>query len=163
MFGNKKIDYGYRWFAGHHVSGLPGFENKSSSGLMSVVELLRNDQTGFLTFRQGKQVIRLSYQQIVNIQYGTTQTQTTKSRSALGRGLVGGALLGPVGAIAGAASGLKGKTVTSYNLTIAISYHPKDNPEATNLIEIEPTLPQKKKIKQFKAFLGIQETPQQIL
>jgi hypothetical protein len=63
---------------------------------------------------------------VIEVSTPTTQTiavQVEKRKSAGGRALVGGVLLGPVGAIAGAASGLNGtKTVTKFEKRTTNTY-----------------------------------------
>ena len=63
----------------------------------------------FIVSRLNKKMsVSLKYEKITNCEYITEQDIKEKSKSVLGRAAIGGLLLGPVGAVVGGMTGLKG-------------------------------------------------------
>jgi len=69
-------------------------------------------------------------QDIKNIAILTEKELVEKEKSVIGRAVVGGALLGPLGAVVGGMSGVKNKQVTKEKCFMVIDYQGHDGPES---------------------------------
>jgi len=70
----------------------------------------------------------IPFKDIKNLSVCTEKEVQEKSRSVIGRGVVGGVLLGPVGAIVGGLSGVKNKQTTKETCYLVIDYQGSDGP-----------------------------------
>jgi len=68
--------------------------------------------------------VYLPYNKIVGVLHVAEKEITEKSKSVLGRAMLGGVLLGPLGAVVGGISGTNNKTKTTYHLYFIINYKP---------------------------------------
>ncbi len=77
-----------------------------------------------------KNKILLPYSQITDVFHGYQTELVQKERSTIGRAAVGGLLFGGVGAVVGAVSGTKDKTVKETKLYLIISYTSSEGKES---------------------------------
>lgn len=84
-----------------------------------------------------KEPITLAYKQVTNIEMFTEDQIKEKDKSVIGRALVGGILIGPLGAIIGGISGAGTKKKKKNKLFVVINYVSKDG--ETNVISFEDT------------------------
>jgi hypothetical protein len=82
-----------------------------------------------------KEKTTLLYSQITDIEYGSRTEIAEKSKSVIGRALVGGILLGGVGAVIGAVSGTGKKEKKETHLYFIISYTATDGDEKYIMFE----------------------------
>lgn len=71
--------------------------------------------------------IKLSLDKIIDLNFYTENEKIEKDKSSLGRAVVGGALLGPVGAVIGGVSGVGTKTKSKINNFTDITYKTDSN------------------------------------
>lgn len=71
--------------------------------------------------------------QITNVAIVTEQEIVEKSKSVIGRGIAGGLLLGPVGAIVGGLSGVPSKKVKTFSFFLVFNYRSADNAEISTI------------------------------
>ena len=91
----------------------------------SIVKLTLNDDTESLDINvmlDKKPEIHLKYNQIIAVDFLSKEEIKKKSRSVCGRAMVGGLLLGQLGAIIGGMSGIKDKQYTDYTFFAVINY-----------------------------------------
>lgn len=74
-----------------------------------------------------KPEVHLKYDQITGINVITEKDILEKSKSVVGRAVLGGVLLGPLGAIVGGMSGIGSKEKIDKHYFIVINYKTKDN------------------------------------
>ena len=79
--------------------------------------------TNGITIMRGIDFFHLSYQQIISMNYISHKELSTENKSVVGRAVVGGLLLGPLGAIVGGMSGIGTKTKTLGNYYFAINFY----------------------------------------
>ena len=115
---------------------------KELKELGALKEFIGNHEGGIPFINQGAMVSVLLYpdkitvgnkytipfKDIKNLNVCTEKEIKEKSRSVIGRGLVGGALLGPAGAIVGGMSGVKNKQTTKETYYLVIDYQDPDGP-----------------------------------
>ena len=77
-----------------------------------------------------KQPISLNYSQITDVFYGVESEIVQKEKSPIGRALLGGVLLGGVGAVVGAVSGTTPKSKKINRFIFAISYKSSDGKDS---------------------------------
>lgn len=65
---------------------------------------------------------------ITNLNIGTEKEIAEKNRSVIGRAVVGGAVLGPLGAVVGGMSEVKNKQVTKEKCLLVIDYKGNEGP-----------------------------------
>ena len=70
-----------------------------------------------------------------DVSFGTEKELVTKERSPIGRAIVGGALLGPVGALVGGMSGLKDGRKPVYTTLLTIGYIGQDGEQKVLMFE----------------------------
>lgn len=104
-----------------------------------------------------KQEITLNYSQITDVFYGLQTEITEKNKSVIGRALVGGILLGGVGAIVGGISGTGTKKKKDRRMFFIISY--KSNSGEDQFLQFEDTRMYKgsKIAKQLKELCNISD------
>ncbi len=73
-----------------------------------------------------KNKARLSLEQITDVYYGVETEIIQKSKSVIGRAVTGGLLLGGMGAVVGAASGVSPKQKKKHHFIFIISYTSSD-------------------------------------
>lgn len=102
-----------------------------------------------------KQEVRLKYDQVRDVFHGAKTELTEKNKSVIGRAVVGGVLLGPLGAIVGAVSGTGKKLKQDSKLYFIISYANSNGED--KILQFEDTRKYKgKKIaNQLKSLAGI--------
>ena len=71
----------------------------------------------------------LQYSQITDVEYGLTSEIVEKNKSVIGRALTGGILLGGVGAVVGAVSGVGKKQTKERHFYFIINYKSSDGEE----------------------------------
>ena len=84
-----------------------------------------------------KQEVRLKYNQINDVFHGVKSELVESNKSVLGRALVGGILLGGVGALVGAVSGTGKKVKRDTKLYLIIGYTNSNDME--NFLQFEDT------------------------
>jgi nucleoside permease NupC len=90
------------------------------AGTMAEVALYEKHMTLKAAFK--KEVVSLKYDQITDVFYGLKTELKEKNKSVIGRAIVGGALLGPLGAIIGGTSGVGKKSKRDTKTYFIISY-----------------------------------------
>lgn len=91
----------------------------------SIVKLTLNDDTESLDINvmlDKKPEIHLKYNQIIAVDFLSKEEIKRKSRNVGGRAIIGGLLLGQLGAIIGGMSGMKDKQYTDYTFFAVINY-----------------------------------------
>ncbi|MBD3107907.1 hypothetical protein IEO70_05970 [Bacillus sp. AGMB 02131] len=84
-----------------------------------------------------KEPVTLAYDQITDIEAFTEEQIKEKDKSVVGRAVVGGLLIGPLGAIVGGISGIGSKKKKKSKLFVVINYISKDG--ETKSISFEDT------------------------
>lgn len=87
-------------------------------------------------------IMDLHFKQIISLCETTQQELSVKSKSVIGRGVVGGIILGPIGAIVGGMSGIGSKTKTINKPYLVINYWSKTTFEPASLLiscDFKPT------------------------
>lgn len=77
-----------------------------------------------------KSVRTLKYDKITDVLYTTNIEESRNAKSPIGRAIAGGIVLGPIGALVGAASGIGDKTQKQIRWQLYISYQTKDGSDA---------------------------------
>ena len=65
----------------------------------------------------------IAYEQIIDMKFVSHKQLSSEDKSVIGRAVVGGLLLGPLGAVVGGISGIGSKTVTLGNYYFAINFY----------------------------------------
>lgn len=73
-----------------------------------------------------KQTIKLNYNQINDVEYVSDVEKVKQSKKPIGRAVAGGLLLGGIGAVVGAVSGVGSKEKKKYRFYFIISYTSSD-------------------------------------
>ncbi|WP_195430890.1 hypothetical protein [Clostridium sp. D46t1_190503_E9] len=123
--GNKSINLSF-------VDGIEGY----GKGL--AVELSLNLDNECLTIKSRivkKPDINLKFVQIIGVNVVSERDIIEKSKSVAGRAVVGGVLLGPLGAIVGGISGVGNKQKSETNYYMIINYKSKE--EETKVVSFE--------------------------
>lgn len=119
-----------------NLSFIDGIESYSKG---IAVELSMDDKDKCLTIKsrafKDKPVIKLKYEQIVAVNVVTEKEIIESDKSVVGRAVVGGVLLGPLGAIVGGMSGIGNKTKSNTHYFMVINY--KSNAEETKVLSFE--------------------------
>ncbi|MGB7594692.1 MAG: hypothetical protein WBL80_03945 [Erysipelotrichaceae bacterium] len=105
-----------------HHEGVPGF----MPGTISEI-ILHDDESRIEIkpkFFKKLESVYLPYSKIVGVLSVTEKEITEQGKSVLGRAMLGGVLLGPLGAVVGGMSGTTKKTKTSYHPYFIINYKP---------------------------------------
>ena len=110
-----------------NVSFVDGLEN-FSPGL--AINITTDDNENKLVIKSAvvkKPEINLRYEQITGINVTSEKEILEKSKSVTGRAVVGGVLLGPLGAIVGGMSGIGDKKKEKTHYYLIINYKAKDD------------------------------------
>lgn len=102
----------------------------------------------------------IRYEQICGVAIVTEKEVIEANKSVVGRAVVGGVLLGPLGAVVGGISGVGSKKETVNRGYLVINYHQTDSPEDTRVVSLEivgATLGIDKFVKILKEKCAIQE------
>jgi hypothetical protein len=119
LFG-KKVKKEVTELKAYHRSGLNGYG-------WATTELKLDDENKCITMEAKKlQSAHLNYDQIISIDTTTEEKTKEKSKSVVGRAVVGGALLGPVGAVVGGMSGTGTNKTTKTSYYMVINYKSKN-------------------------------------
>lgn len=132
IFGKKNKD-GNRSVNLVFVDGVASY----SKGI--AVELSMDDKEQCLTMKarvfKDKPIIKLKYEQIIAANVVTEKEIIESDKSVVGRAVVGGVLLGHLGAIVGGMSGIGNKTKANTHYFMVINY--KSNTEETKVLSFE--------------------------
>jgi hypothetical protein len=103
--------------------------------------------------------VELQYSQIVNVALLSESEVIEKEKSVIGRGIVGGLLLGPLGAQVGAISGVGTKTKEKQHHYVVINYTPSAGGEiqAISFEIVGASFGTDKFIEELKAACGIKD------
>ena len=113
IFGKKKEATEIKVF---HRGGLNGYG-------WATTKLWLNDENECITMEAKKlEPVHLKYEQIIDIDTTSDEKTTEKNKSVVGRALVGGMLMGEVGAIVGGMSGTGSKKTTRTSYYMVINY-----------------------------------------
>lgn len=123
-----------------HLHGVPGLEQKQ------VVKLFFADDK--LIMKSKRKTIDLSYEKLTAIKSVKQTDLLQMDKSVIGRGVVGGLLLGPIGAIIGGMSAVGGKKNARGELLI-INYLPTGTDEPQVMIFDLQKLSRPKRFEQF--------------
>ncbi|WP_143314488.1 hypothetical protein [Clostridium sp. HBUAS56017] len=102
-----------------HRSGLTGFG-------WATLNLCLDDENKYMTIKSNKENVYLKYDQIIDINTIDEEKTTEKDKSVVGRALVGGVVLGPIGAAVGGMSGIGSKKSTKTSCYMVINYKSKN-------------------------------------
>lgn len=101
------------------------------------IELSLDDNEKCLVMKarldKSKPVFNLKYEQIIAVEVISEKEIIESSKSTVGRALVGGVFLGPLGAIVGGMSGIGNKTKSSKHYFLVVNYKPNNSEEAKAL------------------------------
>lgn len=95
----------------------------------SIVKLTLNDDTESLDINvmlDKKPEIHLNYNKIIAVDYFSKEEIIRKRKSVAGRAMIGGILLGQLGAIIGGMSAINDKEKTDYDFFAVINYKSSD-------------------------------------
>lgn len=118
IFGNKSKD-GNLVCNFSHTDGIPTYSKDMA------VSIEQNDGESRLEIKQRLSKIPptfLNYSQITTLDILSEKQITEKSKSVVGRAVVGGILLGPLGGIIGGMSGIGNKNKTNTHFYFIINY-----------------------------------------
>lgn len=122
--GNKAIN----------LSFVDGVESYSKG---TAIELSLDDKEECLVMKarvfKDKPIVKLNYEQIVEAEVITEKEIIESGKSTVGRALVGGVLLGSLGAIVGGMSGIGNKTKSSKHYFLVVNYKSSNSEEAKAL------------------------------
>lgn len=122
--GNKAIN----------LSFVDGVESYSKG---TAIELSLDDKEECLVMKarvfKDKPIVKLNYEQIVAAEVITEREIIESGKSTVGRALVGGVLLGSLGAIVGGMSGIGNKTKSSKHYFLVVNYKSSNSEEAKAL------------------------------
>lgn len=90
---------------------------------------LREDNLRIQELLGKKKGYLIAYNQITNVQTSSETQIIEKDKSVIGRGIAGGLLFGPAGAVVGGLSGLGTKTETKHNKSLIVSFTSKNGGE----------------------------------
>lgn len=114
--GNRAVNLSY-------MDGLNGY----SKG--TVVEVSINEEIECITIKARafkKPEVNLRFEQITGVTVVSEKDVIEKSKSTVGRAVVGGVLLGPLGAIVGGMSGIGNKVKSSTKYFMVINYKSRE-------------------------------------
>lgn len=123
-----------------HLHGVPGMEQKE------IVKLFFTDDK--MIVKSKKKTVELNYEKLTAIKAVKETDLLQQDKSVIGRGIVGGLLLGPAGAIVAGMSAIGGKKNVRGELLI-INYKPNENAESQVIIFNLEKLSSPKKIEKF--------------
>ena len=124
--GLDKIQgYSYSLTSMIHIGGIPFLEEGKKTNMGSKEKELEINKTH-----------TLPYDRIKNIQYVAEHELVDKQKSVIKRAIAGG-LLGPVGAIVGAVSGVGTKKVREPQYYLTLEFLDKENKEKTAVFLVE--------------------------
>lgn len=113
-----------KYGVGTHMYGLPNVKEYASTNIF-----LADDK---IVIEADKRTFEVTYEQLTAAEAMTATDLLTKDKSVIGRAIVGGVLLGPIGAIVGGMSGI-GKEKMKGNFLI-LNYIPSNSDETKVLI-----------------------------
>lgn len=103
----------------------------------TAIELSLDDKEECLVMKarvfKDKPIVKLNYEQIVAAEVITEKEIIENGKSTVGRALVGGVLLGPLGAIVGGMSGIGNKTKSSKHYFLVVNYKSSNSEEVKAL------------------------------
>lgn len=101
------------------------------------IELSMDDSEKCLVMKarldKSKPVVNLKYEQVIAVEVISEKEIIESGKSTVGRALVGGVLLGPLGAIVGGMSGIGNKTKSSRHYFLVVNYKSSNSEEAKAL------------------------------
>ena len=131
MIFGKKNKLGNRAVNLCFVDGIESYSKGTA------IELSLDDKEECLVMKarvfKDKPLIKLNYEQIVAAEVINEKEIIESGKSAVGRALVGGVLLGPLGAIVGGMSGIGNKTKSSKPYFLVVNYKSSNSEEAKAL------------------------------
>lgn len=131
--------FGKRNKSGNRSVNLSFVDGVESYSKGMAVELSMDDKEQCLIMKarvfKDKPVVKLNYNQIVAANVITEKEIIESDKSVVGRAVVGGVLLGPLGAIVGGMSGIGNKTKASTHYFMVINY--KSNTGETKILSFE--------------------------
>lgn len=131
--------FGKKNKAGNRSVNLAFIDGIESYSKGVAVELSMDDKEQCLTMRarvfKDKPIIKLKYEQIVAANVVTEKEIIESDKSVVGRAIVGGVLLGHLGAIVGGMSGIGNKTKANTHYFMVINY--ESNTEETKVLSFE--------------------------
>lgn len=102
--------------------------NYYPSGHLVILKINDEDQVLEISSRFGidKPVVKLKFEQITGVELIDDKEIIEKSKSVAGRAVLGGLVLGPLGAIVGGMSGMGDKKTTELKYYIVVNYKSKE-------------------------------------
>lgn len=122
IFGKKNKD-GSRTVNLVYVDGIESY-NKGTAVALSLDDENKNMQMKARVFK--KPPVFLQFEQITGVEVISEKDIIEKSKTAVGRAMVGGVILGPLGAIIGGMSGIGNKKKSEAHYFMVINYKSKD-------------------------------------
>ena len=131
--------FGKRNKSGNRSVNLSFVDGVESYSKGIAVELSMDDKEQCLIMKarafKDKPVVKFNYDQIVAANVITEKEIIESDKSVVGRAVVGGVLLGPLGAIVGGMSGIGNKTKSNTHYFMVINY--KSNTGETKILSFE--------------------------
>ena len=150
LFGNKATFYKFSVVDGC----VPNMKAPSTVKISLLPDKVEIRQIMF-----GKEVAYLSYNQITAAEKVSEQQIKEVDKSVIGRAVVGGVLLGPLGAVVGGASGIGTKKKTEYKDYFVINYNASSGEPAVLSFEmVGPPVGFAKFLAELKQKAGIANT-----
>ena len=131
--------FGKRNKSGNRSVNLSFVDGVESYSKGMAVELSMDDKDQCLIMKarvfKDKPIIKLKYEQIIAANVVTEKEIIESDKSVVGRAVVGGVLLGPLGAIVGGMSGIGNKAKANTHYFMVINY--KSNTGETKILSFE--------------------------
>lgn len=117
-----------------HHSGVPWFTDNWAAELILHDDERRLEIRPIIKTKTLVDSVYLPYDKIVGVIQTSEKEIVEKSKSVLGRAVLGGVLLGPLGAVVGSVSGTGKKVKTTTSLFVVINYKPSLNDDEIKVI-----------------------------
>lgn len=117
-----------------HIDGIKNFPPNIA---VVVAQEDRQNRLSIAMRISKKPPVYLNYEQITSVAVITEKEILEKDKSVIGRAVIGGVLLGSLGAIVGSISGVGTKKYTVRKFFFVVNYRPSNNPKEIKVLSFE--------------------------